>query len=40
MHKGQIPNDGDLTNLLLDWVPDAAQREQVLVANPARLYGF
>jgi predicted TIM-barrel fold metal-dependent hydrolase len=40
MHKGQIPNDGDLTNLLLQWVPDAAQREQVLVANPARLYGF
>jgi predicted TIM-barrel fold metal-dependent hydrolase len=40
MHKGQIPNDGDLTNLLLDWVPDAAQRERVLVSNPARLYGF
>jgi 2-pyrone-4,6-dicarboxylate lactonase len=40
MHKGQIPNDGDLTNLLLDWVPDEKQREQVLVANPARLYGF
>lgn len=40
MHKGQIPNDGDLTNLLLDWVPDEKQREQVLVSNPARLYGF
>lgn len=40
MHKGRIPNDGDLTDLLLDWVPDAAQRERVLVANPARLYGF
>lgn len=40
MHKGQIPNDGELTNLLLDWVPDEKQREQVLVGNPARLYGF
>lgn len=40
MHKGRIPNDGDLTNLLLDWVPDEKQREQVLVNNPARLYGF
>jgi predicted TIM-barrel fold metal-dependent hydrolase len=40
MHKGQIPNDGDLTNLLLQWMPDEKQREQVLVANPARLYGF
>ncbi len=40
MHKGQMPNDGDLTDLLLNWVPDEKQREQVLVANPARLYGF
>ncbi|MFN9490321.1 MAG: amidohydrolase family protein [Betaproteobacteria bacterium] len=40
MHKGRIPNDGELTNLLLDWVPDEKQREQVLVANPAKLYGF
>ncbi|MDP2399108.1 MAG: amidohydrolase family protein [Burkholderiales bacterium] len=40
MHKGQMPNDGDLTNLLLDWVPDEQQRGQVLVGNPARLYGF
>jgi len=40
MHKGQMPNDGDLTDLLLDWVPDEKQREQVLVSNPARLYGF
>ena len=40
MHKGQMPNDGDLTDLLLDWVPDEQQRGQVLVSNPARLYGF
>jgi predicted TIM-barrel fold metal-dependent hydrolase len=40
MMKGAMPNDGDLCDLLLQWVPDAAQREQVLVSNPARLYGF
>ena len=40
MHKGVIPNDADMTDLLLQWVPDAAQRERVLVTNPARLYGF
>jgi predicted TIM-barrel fold metal-dependent hydrolase len=35
-----MPNDGDLADLLSDWVPDAGLREQVLVKNPARLYGF
>jgi 2-pyrone-4,6-dicarboxylate lactonase len=40
MVKGAMPNDGDLANLLLDWVPDAQLREQVLVSNPAKLYGF
>ncbi|HSD99592.1 MAG TPA: amidohydrolase family protein [Burkholderiales bacterium] len=35
-----MPNDGDLADLLSDWIPDARQREQVLVRNPARLYGF
>ncbi len=40
MHKGQMPNDGDIADLLLDWMPDEKQREQVLVGNPARLYGF
>ena len=40
MHKGAMPNDADITDLLLAWVPDAAQRERVLVSNPARLYGF
>ncbi|HET6492058.1 MAG TPA: amidohydrolase family protein [Burkholderiales bacterium] len=38
--KGAMPNDGDLADLLSDWVPDAGLREQVLVKNPARLYGF
>ena len=40
MVKGAMPNDGDLMDLLPDWVPDASVREQVLVRNPAKLYGF
>jgi len=37
---GLAPNDGALADLLLDWIPDEAQRQKVLVTNPARLYGF
>lgn len=37
---GPMPNDGDLVDLLCDWVPDAAVRRKILVDNPARLYGF
>jgi 2-pyrone-4,6-dicarboxylate lactonase len=40
MVKGVMPNDGDLANLLAAWIPDDAIRRQVLVDNPARLYGF
>jgi predicted TIM-barrel fold metal-dependent hydrolase len=40
MVKGAMPNDGDLADLLLDWVPDEALREQVLVRNPEKLYGW
>jgi predicted TIM-barrel fold metal-dependent hydrolase len=39
MVKTPMPNDGDLCDLLTAWVPDAALRKQVLVDNPARLYG-
>jgi 2-pyrone-4,6-dicarboxylate lactonase len=38
-----IPNmvdTGRMLNLLGDWVPDAAQRQKILVDNPARLYDF
>lgn len=35
-----ISNDGDLADLLLDWIPDEAVRKKVLVDNPAQLYGF
>jgi len=38
--KGAMPNDGDLADLLPEWIPDAGTRELVLVKNPARLYGF
>jgi 2-pyrone-4,6-dicarboxylate lactonase len=40
MVKSTMPNDGDLCDLLSAWIPDAASREQVLVRNPAKLYGF
>lgn len=39
MVKTPMPNDADLADLLLDWVPEDL-REQVLVTNPATLYGF
>ena len=34
-----MPNDGDLLDLLADWAPDAADRQRILVDNPAHLYG-
>jgi 2-pyrone-4,6-dicarboxylate lactonase len=40
MARGAMPNDGDLADLLSDWIPDAALRERVLVRNPVRLYGL
>ncbi len=38
----EIPmvNDGDLLDLLGAWVRDEATRNQILVDNPARLFGF
>jgi 2-pyrone-4,6-dicarboxylate lactonase len=40
MMKKPMPNDGDLSDLIADWLPDVALRRQVLVDNPAELYGF
>lgn len=37
---GPMPNDGDLADLLADWVPDPAARSAVLGGNARRLYGF
>ena len=33
-------DDGLVLNQLPLWAPDAAQRQKILVDNPARLYGF
>lgn len=37
---GHMPDDGELFDLLADWVPDAAARARILVDNPAALYRF
>lgn len=39
-YHGVMPNDGDLVDLIPLWVPEAADRQQMLVDNPAALYGF
>ncbi|MBN2792727.1 MAG: amidohydrolase family protein [Desulfuromonadales bacterium] len=36
----KMPNDGDLVNLLEEWVPDTRLRRRILVDNPEKLYGF
>jgi predicted TIM-barrel fold metal-dependent hydrolase len=38
--KDDMPDDGDLMNLLAEWAPDADVRRKILVDNPAKLYGF
>jgi 2-pyrone-4,6-dicarboxylate lactonase len=40
MLKGLMPNEADLADVLLTWIPDAAARQQVLVKNPEKLYRF
>ena len=35
-----MPNDGDLADMIQEWIPDEGQRKRVLVENPARLYRF
>jgi predicted TIM-barrel fold metal-dependent hydrolase len=40
IHKGTMPNDGDLVDLIPLWVPDETVQIQMLVTNPASLYGF
>ena len=37
---GHTPNDGLLLDLMLDFAPDESIRNQILVHNPARLFGF
>ncbi|PWC11950.1 2-pyrone-4,6-dicarboxylate hydrolase [Brenneria roseae subsp. americana] len=38
--SNDMPNDGELVDLMLDFCPDTALRQKLLVDNPARLYGF
>lgn len=40
IYRGAMPHDADLVDLVPLWVPDAGVQQQMLVANPARLYGF
>jgi predicted TIM-barrel fold metal-dependent hydrolase len=40
MNERAMPNDGDLVDLLVQWVPDAATRRRILCDNPAALFGF
>ncbi len=39
-NHGIMPNDGDLLDMMLDWVPDEAMRNRILVDNAAMLYDF
>jgi len=39
-HAGEMINDGDLMNMMIDFPPDPAARKAILVDNPARLFGF
>ncbi|MGZ5146430.1 MAG: amidohydrolase family protein [Burkholderiales bacterium] len=38
--KGEAPDDLDLFKLVWEWAPDESTRRQILVDNPAKLYGF
>jgi 2-pyrone-4,6-dicarboxylate lactonase len=40
MNDREMPNDGDLVDLLSDWVPNATTRKRILVDNACVLYGF
>ena len=40
MNNRAMPNDGDLVDLLSQWLPDPLLRQQVLVDNPAELFDF
>jgi predicted TIM-barrel fold metal-dependent hydrolase len=34
-----MPNDADLLDLMLDWVPDEMTRRRIFVDNPSELFG-
>jgi predicted TIM-barrel fold metal-dependent hydrolase len=35
-----MPNDVDLLDQMLDWVPDEKVRNMIFVDNPAKIFGF
>ncbi len=35
-----MPNDSDLLDLMLDWIPEASTRDEILIKNPAELLRF
>ena len=37
---GQMPNDGELVNMLEAYAPEKITREKIIVDNPSELYGF
>ena len=39
-NTAHMPHDGDLADMLGEWLPDPEARRRVLVDNPGRLYGF
>ena len=39
-HEKAMPNDGEMCDRLLEWIPDEKERRLALASNPARLYGF
>ena len=38
--EGEMPDAGHLLELFQAWTPDQATQNRILVANPAKLYGF
>jgi len=40
MNDQVMPNDGDLIDLMLDWVPEETVRNRILADNPRALYDF
>lgn len=39
-NQGVMPDDGQLLDLLLEWVPDERTRHRILVENACKLYDF
>jgi predicted TIM-barrel fold metal-dependent hydrolase len=35
-----MPNDGDLVDIMADWVPDEATRNKIFADNPAECFNF